>query len=91
MNTVTLDNATYNEMYAYARLNNVSITDLLKTSWKGFMEYVKSKNRVQAAKLADQDFLDCFSGDWENEKSTAEIVDDYRRSSFSDPEKNIAW
>lgn len=91
MNTVTLDNATYKEMSDYAKQNNVSISDMLKSNWHDFMEYVRSKKMKKTVTL-DQEFLNCFGGsEWENGKSSAEVVDEYRRNSYSDPHKQLVW
>ena len=38
-----------------------------------------------------RDIFNCFSGDWENDKSTAEVVANYRDNSYSDPNKKIEW
>lgn len=91
MNTITLDNATYKEMDDYARQNNVSVSELLKNNWHGFLEYVNSKKKVRLTPR-EQEFLDRFSGsDWENDKSPAEVVDGYRRNSYSDTSKQLTW
>lgn len=42
-------------------------------------------------KKDDMNIFNCFSGDWENEKSTAEVVASYRDNSYSDPNKKIEW
>ncbi len=39
----------------------------------------------------DDDFLNCFSGNWENEKSTADVVAEYRDNSYSDSTEKIEW
>lgn len=90
MNTITLDNATYDEMSGFARLNNVSISEMLKDSWHDFMEYVKSKKAVKAEPTLD-DFIKNFSGDWENDKSTVEVVNEYRQNNHCTPGKQLTW
>lgn len=47
------------------------------------------ENKKQS--VDDKDFLKCFSGNWENGKSTSEVVANYRDNSFSDPNKKIEW
>lgn len=37
------------------------------------------------------DIRTCFSGDWENGKSTAEVADELRAARHFDTEKNIEW
>jgi hypothetical protein len=64
MNTITLDNATYNEMSTFASLNNVSISEMLRDYWHDFMEYAKTKKTAQKSSSID-DLLNSFSGDWE--------------------------
>ncbi len=94
MNTVTIDNATYKEMSDFARQNNVSIAEMLKGNWHDFIEYVKLKKSSNATASASlgQDFINRFSGsEWENEKSPVEVVEDYRRNSYSDHDKQIVW
>ena len=91
MNTVTLDTATYNEMSDYARQNNVSIAEMLKSNWHDFLEYVSTKKTAKS-KDREQEFLDCFSGsDWDNDKSPSEVVDEYRRNNYSDLSKQLTW
>lgn len=90
MNTITLDNATYDEMSGFARLNNVSISEMLKDSWHDFMEFVKSKKVAKSEPTID-DFLKNFSGDWENDKSTVDVVNEYRQNNLSVPEKQLTW
>ena len=34
-----------------------------------------------ASKAVDDDLLNCFSGNWENDKSTADVVAEYRKES----------
>lgn len=34
-----------------------------------------------ASKVVDDDLLNCFSGNWENDKSTADVVAEYRKES----------
>ena len=90
MNTITLDNATYDEMSHFASLNNLSIPEMLKDSWHDFMEYVKSKNPAKPEPSIDE-FLQRFSGDWENDKSSVEVVEEYRRNNHPAPEKQLVW
>ncbi len=35
--------------------------------------------------------MNSFSGDWENDKSTAEVVAGYRDNSFSANDKKLVW
>ena len=44
-----------------------------------------------AEKESNMDIFKCFSGSWEDEKSTADIVASYRDNSYSDPNKKIEW
>lgn len=37
------------------------------------------------------DLFKCFSGNWENEKPTDEVVAGYRDGSYSEPNKKIEW
>lgn len=45
----------------------------------------------ETKKSADDDLLNCFSGNWENDKSTADVVAGYRDNSYCDPTKKIEW
>ncbi len=91
MNTVTLDTDTYKEMSDFAKQNNVSVAEMLKSNWHDFLEYIKSRKGNRAVTL-EQDFLNCFCGsEWENDKTPSEVVDEYRRSSYSDSSKQLVW
>lgn len=37
------------------------------------------------------DIRTCFSGSWDNEKSTTEVADELRNSRFFDPDRYIEW
>ena len=68
MNTVTLDNAIYNEVSTYARLNNISVSDVLKDCWHAFVEKVNcSTASVPYTETASfkqaMDVLDAFVAD----------------------------
>ena len=90
MNTVTLDNATYKDMSDFASQNNVSIAEMLKNNWHDFKEYVKSK-KGKRNMTKEEEFLKAFSGDWENGKSSVEVVAEYRRNNQLAPKKDISW
>ncbi len=90
MNTITLDNKTYEEMSDFARQNNVSIAEMLKNNWHDFKEYVRS-NKCKKYATREEEFLNCFSGDWENDKSTTDVVAEYRRNNSLAPKKNLQW
>lgn len=91
MNTVTLDNATYKDMSDFARQNNVSIAEMLKNNWHDFKEYVKSKKGSKTASV-EEEFLNCFrNSEWENDKTPAEIVAEYRRNNYCAPDKQLTW
>lgn len=40
MNTITIDNNTYNEVENFAKLNNTTVTDVVKASIHGVLEKV---------------------------------------------------
>ena len=68
MNTVTLDNAIYNEMITYAQLNNISVSDVLKDCWHTFVE--KTNYRTASVPYTEtasfkqaMDVLDAFVAD----------------------------
>lgn len=44
MNAVTLDNRTYNDMAAYARLNNISISEAVNQGLQAFLKMFKTKS-----------------------------------------------
>ena len=44
-----------------------------------------------APNSSDIDFMKCFSGNWENGKSSADVVASYRDNCYSDPNKKIEW
>lgn len=104
MNTITLDNATYEEMSDFAKQNNVSIAEMLKNNWHDFLKFVKAKKEKKTVStfatevtLEDdkattlEEFLRRFSGDWENDKSTVDVVAEYRSNNRFAPQKNLMW
>jgi len=50
-----------------------------------------SLNNSHEEKKDDMDIFNCFSGDWENDKSAAEVAASYRDNWYSDPNKKIEW
>ena len=44
MNAVTLDKSTYNDMAAYARLNNISIAEAVNQGLHAFLKMFKTRN-----------------------------------------------
>ena len=44
MNAVTLDNRTYNDMAAYARLNNISIAEAVNQGLHAFLNMFKTRS-----------------------------------------------
>ena len=105
MNTITLDNATYEEMSDFAKQNNVSIPEMLKNNWHDFLNFVKAKKEKKTVSTSateealkddkttalEEEFLKRFSGDWENDKSTVDVVAEYRRNNRFAPKKDLTW
>lgn len=46
MNTVTLDNGIYNSVADYARLNNISVSEAVKTGMQVFLEIIGKKKKI---------------------------------------------
>lgn len=51
MNTITIDNNTYNEVENFAKLNNTTVTDVVKASIQGFLKkFNRSETIAQNSK-----------------------------------------
>ena len=91
LNTVTLDSTTYKEISDYAQQNNVSVADILKRNMHEFLEYLRAK-KVSKISPTELDFLNAFKGsEWENDKTSAKVVAEYRSQSYSNPENQLTW
>ena len=91
MNTITLDNATYKDMSEFAKQNNLSIAEMLKNNWRDFKEYVRTKKEKRYS-AKEEEFLRRFRGnEWENDKSSTQIVEEYRSNNRLAPHKTIEW
>ena len=82
-------------MATATRISDVYMPVLLNFSKADKMNIIAkltaSLKEDYAEKKDDMDIFSCFSGDWENDKSTADVVASYRENSYSDPNKKIEW
>ena len=46
MNTITIDNNTYNSIVRYAKLNNISVSEAVVTGLNSFLEKFKDRKSV---------------------------------------------
>lgn len=68
MNTITLDNRTYNDVAAYARLNNISVAEAIKSGFKLLLAQFKAKTESVRARLEQRiDELEHLQVNWDNE------------------------
>ena len=51
MNTITIDNNTYHDIEAFAQVNNLDVADVVKKSFRFFIEEFKSAKSQSKASL----------------------------------------
>lgn len=101
-NTKVQESPVWNIVKDWNNEDKVQLITLLSISLAkpfGVDETTEEKTKCMSDKFAGcwkgndgaDDFLNCFSGDWENDKSTAEVVASYRDNSFSANDKNLVW
>lgn len=70
MNTITLDNSTYNDVEAYARLNNISVTEAIKNGIKILLSQFKARTVSARVRLEQRiDELEHLQANWDNENA----------------------
>lgn len=72
MNTITLDNSTYNDVATFARYNNISVAEAVKAGLKMLLEQFKVKNNPQRVRLQDRvEEIEALPENWDYNNAPA--------------------